>query len=285
MITCHVPSFSATAASKVNKLIAVPSPHHLVRLASATHVPAIAEEPIPASVDGTHIFVTCIDDFAGFASINVGFTSTGNFDSDIELPTSPGWGQLNGVCLYLNDGDLHGGTGDQYDKWDRAYFSLGTVSKVAVEVISVLTISDNGATRSVQFIVDGHDGPVYQCARTDFENRNGGSEIFPVVTLGRVNQAVHIIPFDQVKSKSPRIQELIHQVNSMRKKNNDDDDEVRRLPSEAQSLQLLQQEFAEYKKFAEAQIKQKDEQIEQQSTEIAILKKQIEELKREVEKQ
>jgi len=84
----------------------------------------------------------------------------------------------------------------------------------AKEIISILTISNEGAKKEVQFIIDGHEGPVHECDKKHFEN--GGNQIFPVVTLFSKDQKLEFISLDQVKYRSPKIAELMNEFNKLK---------------------------------------------------------------------
>src|SRR3989338_7157968 len=69
------------------------------------------------------------------------------------------------------------------------------------------TISNNGTKKEVQWIVDGNEGAVLDC--TNEKKGFGNGDIFiPCVSLGARGQQVTTIPFDQVTSRSPKIEQL-----------------------------------------------------------------------------
>ena len=208
MTSFLVPSFNKNIPDKINNNIDVVSEHMLI---NKTHDlsahPAIATRGFPANRDGTYVFVTYIEKIMNTPYIRIGFTSTAAHDSAKE--GRPGYG-MNGICLNLNTRSLWGGNGVDDTQWQQKYLDRN-IAKKAKEIISILKISNNGATKSVQFIVDGNEGPVHECAREHFEN--GGNEIFLVVTLYHKDQKLEFISFDKVKSRSPTIDALMKEFN------------------------------------------------------------------------
>src|SRR3989338_39386 len=178
MAFCIVPSFNKNAANKINVCIGVVSEHVLLHHGPFGTHPAIAARGFPSDRDGTYVFVTHIGEIINDAPvITIGFTSTATHDSTKQ--GFPGFG-MNGIGLYLEKGTIWGGNGVDDKFWYQPYLN-GMITRRAKEIISILTISNNGTKKFVQFIVDGNEGPVHECDKKHFEN--GGEEIFPVVTL------------------------------------------------------------------------------------------------------
>lgn len=197
------PSFNKCEEGKVNNDIDVPSEHVLVKSANCNPVPAIASEGFPSNRNGTYVFVTRVEK-AG--KTDIGFTSTKTLDSRVTC-AAPSCGGMCGSCLFTG-GKLFGGAGDSSTEWSKVYFPSSITLK-AKEIIAILTISENGRTKEIQFICDGNDGAAVELANTDFENENGGSQIFPTVSIYNKRQKLSMIPFNQVKFRSPRIDELM----------------------------------------------------------------------------
>src|SRR3989338_5152964 len=200
MTTFIVPSFNKNIPNKINNEIDVVSEDALInKYWDGLSHPAIATQGFPANRDGTYVYVTYIGEITGQLDIDIGFTSTATYDSTNY--GHPGDG-MNGICFYLNDGKLYGGNGVDDKDWNQKYLA-GNITEQAKEIISILTISNNGEKKFVQFIVDGNEGPVHECEKKHFEN--GVNEIFPVVTLFSKDQKLEFISLDQVKYRSPKI--------------------------------------------------------------------------------
>lgn len=220
------PSFSKDEKNKVNNRIEILSRHELAYAATSRSdsVPAIASEGFPADRIGRVVFATYVQTMGKEPNINVGFTSTqAQSDSNTKC-ACPGTGAMNGVVLAVKTGILFGGTGNDDvcgEFWTRDGYFAPSIGDNAKEVVAILTISstnDGCISRSVQYIVDGQECPIHQLSTCDFENKNGGNDIFPVVTLSRQGQHILCVPFDQLESRSPLIQELMEEFEV--KKNN-----------------------------------------------------------------
>lgn len=174
----------------------------------------MASEGFAFNRNGTYVFVTSIEKVAeGALNHIIGFTSSKTFDSG--LHSGQVGRSLSGTCLSLTDGNLYGGTGHFSTRWTKPYFSP-SVAKTAREIISILTISTCGIQRwFIQFIALGNgnsrtEGHVQELARINFEN-NGGNEIFAVAFSDSKKQKIVCIPFNQVKCRSPKIDELMNE--------------------------------------------------------------------------
>src|SRR3989338_5630569 len=199
-----VPSFYNHNPHTVNITIEAVSAHALVHHGHVGIHPAISSVGFLANRDATYVVVADIEQIADAdAAINLGLTSTARYNSGVA--GRPGYGP-NGICLFLKTGKLFGGNGLDDINWSQNYLDANITNK-AKEVITIFTISNNGAKKEIQFIVDGNEGPVHECDKKHFEN--GGDVIFPVATLEKVDQKLKFIPFDQVKSRSPKIDELM----------------------------------------------------------------------------
>ena len=97
---------------------------------------------------------------------------------------------------------------------DIAYLSSG-ITKKAKEIISILIISNNGRKKEVQWIVDGSEGPIHDVSY-DFETAN---EMFPSISFCSQHDHLRMIPLDQVKSTSPKIEQLKKEFNNKNRNN------------------------------------------------------------------
>lgn len=219
------PFFNKSEQGKVNDRISVAPSEHELHLQgrntciygaipdSERHgaVSAISSQGFPAKQEGTYVFVAYVENVVEEPMIEIGWTSQQTVDSTLEVVYC-GNG-LNGASLSLSCGFVSGGSGVEGDKkWDKKHFNF-KISQKAKEIIALMTISKKG-TRSVQYIIDGLEGRVQKLDRTDFENENGGNQIFPVVSLFYGQQKVKIIPFSAVKSRSPKIDELMKEFHN-----------------------------------------------------------------------
>lgn len=245
--------------------------------------PAISVHCFAANADAVHFFV--MDLLANCAGrYFVGFTDKPTHPSN--QSGYPGWNGMTGTALFGYDGSRYHG--------DVPYLT-SNITRKAKEIISILTISNNGAKKEIQWIVDGNDGPVHDCTK-DYGN---GNEIFPVVCLCRKRDHIRMIPFDQVKSTSPRIEELKKELNNQNGNNNnlllvpsssatstaqndvvisqlrdqvarsqdaliqEKDKQVKKLEQQLhQERQLLQQQLAAKDQLFVAQLELKDKQLE-----------------------
>lgn len=189
-----VPDFNKSTKNKVNDRIDVVSPTSLVHNDNEGKCcPAFSSNGFPASVDGTHVVAMKVV-VKKNANFLVGFTDTKTFDSK-------SFGFVGGEGI--SGTSLHFSSGYRYPGMVR-YLPKQITAK-AKEVVSVLTISESGKTKKIQWVVDSNDGPVQDCS-----NHFGkGNELLCGVSLSRIGQKVAFIPFDQVKSRSPKIDELM----------------------------------------------------------------------------
>lgn len=222
-ITTHVPSFNGDKtfvnSGRVHDSIEVVSPHVLMSKGSAFAVSAIASQGFSASKAGTHVFVAHIEQMVLVdAGLLLGVTSTNSVKTD-STRAFPGCSGMDGACWYLYLGQLYGGTGKDslFHKagrftgdsrmWQKNYLPSHVTQKAKV-IVCTFTISSNlgNTKRSIQFTVDGNEGPAVELEAQDFD----GDEIFPVVALPRKPQKVEFIPFDQVNSRGEMISQVVN---------------------------------------------------------------------------
>lgn len=260
----HLPSFTKREKDKVNTKIDLPSEHFLVSRGTRCSVPAISSRLTSTTTDGTHIFVAYLEAILSSATttrsedkayIYIGFTSTKNYDSEAN-DMYPGARGLNGSGLFISDGRLFGGDGTQ---WSKEYFP-SEITRNSKEIIAILTVSENGTRRSIQFVADGNEGPVVELKRSDFENRYGSDEIFAVVNFRDRDQKIQIIPFHEVKSRSSKIDQL-----------------MREFENDAVILQLRQEldVVRERTELLEAEARQQSQEMQRNAAEIIQLQNQL----------
>lgn len=198
---------------KISHKLALRSEHAIVVSKENDGAPAIASQGFPSNQNGTHALAVRIENMIGAADIMIGLTSTEKISAKGKKSPSAfpgGVGDICGCCLWLHTGDLHGGNGDNEQGWKRPYLSPKITQK-AKEVVLLLTISNNKnnkkeVKRSVQFIVDGFEGPEWELAPDVFDDEKyGGNEIFATVSLAYKGQLVEYIPVNQVRFRSPKL--------------------------------------------------------------------------------
>lgn len=245
MTSFHLPTLNSKT---INTHVGLLSPYSFICMGRgkvgecSLVVPAIAcSGGFPSSRDGVHVFVVRIDEIVGHAAICIGLTSSKNKEFSTTYYALPSLSGMNGVCLNLIDGCLLGGTGEDSEQWiDEEYFS-GKITSKAREVVCITTITHNGTRRMVQFVVDGHEGDFKELNERDFissqtdewhdsaeddeENDDDHSlaeKIFPVVTVTNEGQKIEFVPFDQVRFRSRKINQLLREFNNQRKDSNKD---------------------------------------------------------------
>jgi hypothetical protein len=204
------PIFYMSDQTKRQEGIDVVSPNE-IKNTSNLWAAIIASNGFPKKKDGTYVFAAKIENVQE-GHMYFGFTSISSVAAgEIQRPGDDG---MNGVCLDFRFGRMHGGDGSESGKWFKENYLSEKVTQNAKEVISILTISNSGQNHSFQFIVDGNEGKIIECSKQSFEGQS--DEIFPVFNLGEENQNIRTIPFDQVQSTSPIIEELKKQFNAQK---------------------------------------------------------------------
>lgn len=187
------PSFNKKIQGRVHKSIALPDPNTLVvEEHTAMLRPAIATSGFRADEDGTYIFAAVVPPYTRFA---VGFTDTSEIMTSSNQESCPGNGGMPGVSLEGPSGRRHPAS--------AAYFENAFMRTVS-EIVSILTISENGAKKTVQWIAGGREGPVIDCS-TNFQ---GDDIIFPCICLGNDGKQAQTVPIAQLTLMSPLMQQV-----------------------------------------------------------------------------
>src|SRR3989338_1629715 len=163
--TFLVPDFNKNIPNKINQNVEVKSKNILSIKEAPEYHSAIATNGFPPKKDGVFVYVTRINNI-GNGDVMVGFTDMATYDSTEE--GFPGE-ELSGTSFYCWGGKRYPGGADYLPRNIKAE-----------EIISVLTISNNGAKKEVQWIVDGNEGPVRDCTK-DKDGFGNGAEIFPCI--------------------------------------------------------------------------------------------------------
>jgi hypothetical protein len=245
------PPFSKNTPNKIGDGIAVAGKNTLIkrtRYAFGDWRAAISDEPIDATVDGKKMFCVHVDNAGNHSSrmmMMVGFTSIEKFDS-----TRAAWFGNNGftgTLLRFDDGSLCCSNRGYhtFDSSKSAFFGRSgfagmarylyngvlclndkfhdiidkEISSKATEIIVILTISNNGTKKEIRFLCDGKESK-----STDVSEYLIGDFLFPAICLADVNQQVTTIPIDQIKKRTPEIENLINNqvISQLRQQINDD---------------------------------------------------------------
>jgi hypothetical protein len=200
------------------------SPHNLEKMNSGWR-PAIADDPIDAGVDGKKIFCVQIQKMVE-AEMMFGFTPTHRIDEWATLCL--GTAGLPGVGLFLYNGTLCYPFDQQKVIIDR------NVSQKAKEVITILTVSNNGKKKEIQFIVNGVESKSTDVSQYLKENR-----LFPTLCLSFRPDRVLTIPIDQVKIRTPAVEKLIAECEEYKKNKNNGAGAVAATSTSASTSSLL----------------------------------------------
>lgn len=205
-----VPEFVEERGKLEYQLRLEPAPHRIVKKCDeeehgAFHALAIARDGIPSKIDGTYVFAAYIEKMEGHGFVWVGLTSCA---TDKTLDSSPGDG-VSGVSLGLTHGGIEGGNGDKTKKsWEvYKYLPAQVTRRDDCEIVVVFTVRNGGTVHELQFIANGVEGAVVECPAGCFDMRK--PVVFPAVALTYDEQSIEMISFDKVKSRSPKIDELM----------------------------------------------------------------------------
>jgi hypothetical protein len=193
------PSFSTDAPNKIGNGIEVSGKNTLIMKADSYRV-AIADEPIDAKVNGKKMFCVRVDN-AVDSYIMIGFTPMETFDSNKRAYF--GINGFNGCGLHLYTGDLY------YPIMKAHNIIDNEISSNAKEIIVILTISNNGKKKEIQFLCDGKESHSF-----DVSKFLKGDRVFPAICLSDKNQQVTTIPIDQIKTRTPAVERLLCGGNS-----------------------------------------------------------------------
>ncbi len=209
MSLIYAPSFSKNSPNKIGKGINVSGKNTLISKAENEdrYRVSIADEPIDAKVHGKKIFCVRID--SGKPFMMFGFTPLETFDSN-ELAHF-GWNTLDGVGLGLAWGELFFPGSSDHTIIDHK------ISSKAKEIVVILDVTNNGKKKEIQFLCDGNESSPFDAS--EFLN---GNFIFPAIVTGDKDQQATTIPIDQLKIRTPKIDELINEYHQQNKNSNKD---------------------------------------------------------------
>jgi hypothetical protein len=197
-----------------------------------------------------------------------GFTPMETFDSNMQAWF--GTDGFTGCGMNLWTGNLNSPVNKFHNIIDEK------ISKNATEIIVILTISNNGKKKEIRFLCDGKE-----TQSSDVSEILKGDFLFAAICLQYENQQITTIPIDQIKKRTPEIENLIKEYQQQNNKNNNQSggavaSSSSSSSSSSASILQLQKELAEaLQEIAalSAELKKKDE-------EIAALKEQVESFKK-----
>ncbi len=202
-----VPTFNKNTPNKIGNGINVSGKNILIKTKDNGWRVAIAEQSIDANVDGKHLFCAQVDHATFFIKMMFGFTPMETFDSTKDARF--GYNDFSGCGINLNGGDLYcpvnnNQIGDDDD--DENYHNIidDEISEKAKEIISILTISNNGKKKEIRFLCDGNESK-----SSDVSEYLNGDRLFPAISLCWIDQQITTIPIDQIKTRTPEIENLI----------------------------------------------------------------------------
>ncbi len=225
------PSFSPNIPNKIGKNITVSGRNTLIRTVQENWSFAISDEPFDAKVDGKKLFCVRVDNAGPYSYIMIGFTPMETFDSTKES----GFGKngFTGCGISLYDGNVWYPVQKHHDFIDNKF------SRKAKEIIVILTISNNGAKKEIKFLCDGNESK-----SSDVSEHLQGDFLFPAICLGEKNQ-VTTIPIDQIKTRTPEIENFIKEYQQQQQKNKNNNQSGGAVASSSSAMIQLQKELDE----------------------------------------
>jgi hypothetical protein len=195
-------SFSPNTPNKIGKEIRVSGKNTLVRTGNGWRA-AIADGPIDAKVDGKRTFCVRVENAGSNSYMMIGVTPLETFDSN----AFPSFGSkdFTGCGLGLFNGNLYFPVSEDH-KIDKEF------CKNAKEIVIILTISNNGAKKYIRFLCDGNESK-----STDVSEYLRGDRLFPALCMMEPNQRVTTFPIDQIKTRTPEIENLIKEYRQQQK--------------------------------------------------------------------
>ena len=182
------------------------------------------------------------------------------------------------------------------------------ISKKAKEIIVILTTSNNGKKKEIRFLCDGEE-----TKSSDVSEHLKGDRLFPAICLYWKDQQVTTITIDQIKIRTPEIEELIKEsqeqnnnINKNNRKNNLDSNQsagdavasaasnqlqkeldealqkVAALSSQLQQTKILLQQEKQQHETEKKKSKEKDEQLQQEKQKSSDLEKKVQQLEQQL---
>jgi hypothetical protein len=241
-------SFSKNTPNKIGDGIDVSGKNTLIRTAGDyTYRVAIAVESIDAKNDGKKMFCVRVHNTGYNSMMMIGFTPMETFDSKKE--SSFGNNGFTGCGMNLYTGNLR----YPVDKYHNIIDSK--ISDKVKEIIVILTISNNGKKKEIQFLCDGKESQ-----SSEVSEILQGDVLFPATCLREKNQQITTIPIDQIKTRTPEIENLIKEYQRQQNEN-----QIPLLPSVSNEInkQIISQLRQQINDDQRILIQEKDKQIQE----------------------
>jgi hypothetical protein len=240
------PSFSKDTPNKICEGIKVSGKNTLIKTADNTFRVAIADEPIDAKIDGKKMFCVRVDRVGDYWYMMIGLTPMETFDSKKEARF--GSKDFGGCGIFLYSGFLCYPVNKGHNIIDREIFNK------ANEVIIILTISNNGAKKEIRFLCDGNESK-----SSDVSEILKGEVLFPAICLADKDQQITTIPIDQIKTRTPEIDNLIKEYQQQNK------NQIPLIPSVSSEInnQVISQLRQQVNNDQRILIHEKDKQIQE----------------------
>jgi hypothetical protein len=189
-----LPPFSKDTANKIGNGINVSGKNTLMKTDEKFYRVAISDEPIDGKVDGKKLFCVRVDNAGSNSMMMIGFTLMETFDSN----NSAYFGRngFSGAGVGLYSGKIYYPDNKHHNIIDQQ------IAPKAKEVIVILTISNSGKKKVIRFIVDGVESKT-----KDVSKYLNGDSCFPAICLSRIDQQITTIPIDEIKTRTPEIDE------------------------------------------------------------------------------
>ena len=262
------PSFCPNAPNKVSTRITVCDKHRLVKNVGPSRL-AIAEEWFDAKVDGTKLFCVRFD----HATLSVGFTPLETCVDSV--PVNFGVNGLIGCGLDLYNGVL------LYPVNQSHEIISDVISEKATEIIVILTISNNGAKKEIRFLLNGNESK-----STDVSEHLKGDRLFPAICLNYPSQQVTTIPIDQIKTRTPEIENFIKEYQQQNQNSNNQNVAVASALSSAPfsaALLQLQNDLNQARQEISALALQRQQEKQQHEAKVNQVEKQLQQEKQQHE--
>jgi hypothetical protein len=240
-----VPPFSKNIPNKIGEGINVSGKNTLIKT-DTTYRAAIADEPIEAKVDGKKMFCVRVNDSEANSDMMIGFTTMETFDSNKSALF--GWNGFSGCGMVLETGCLR----YQVNKCHKIINE--EISSKSKEIIVILTISNSGKKKEIRFLCDGNE-----TKSTVVSEFFDGDPLFPAICLSDKNQQITTIPIDQIKIRTPEIENLIKEYQQQSK------NQIPLLPSVSNEInnQVISQLRQQINDDQRILIQEKDKQIQE----------------------
>jgi hypothetical protein len=191
-----LPLFSKETPNKIANGLRVPQKNTLKKISEDTCSVAIADEPIDATVNANHMFCVRVENSGENSMLLVGFTPLSTFNSRKEAYF--GSNKLSGCGLLCMLGDLN------YPENSYYHIINPRTSAKAKEIIVLLTVSENGAKKVIQFLCDGKESKT-----SDVSDILKEDSLFPAICLCEKDQEVTTIPIDEITIRTEQVETLL----------------------------------------------------------------------------